>query len=379
MMRPMKLAGSQLLFGQGCLEHVKTLNYKRAIVVTGGSSMKKSGMLDRVNSYLSHAGMALDLIDNVEPDPTFKTIYKGALQMRGFKPDLIVALGGGSAMDAAKAMWIYYEHEDLNALGDILAPKKIPPLRKRAHMLCIPSTSGTASEVSRSIVVTDENTGIKYGIGDMELMPDIAICDPEVTISMPPHISAQTGLDAMTHALEALVSNRANYISDIFAIWAIKDIFNYLPKAYTDGGNIEYREYMLNASLIAGMAFTNVSLGITHSMAHTMGSYFGLSHGLADAILLPHVIAFNYKDELAKNKYDMVAKELGGGNMADLIAQLNQKVGIPSRLSAVVKDKETFMKKIDEMAEMALKDGCTKTNPVIPSLDEFKELFLRSF
>lgn len=379
MMRPMKLAGRQLLFGQGCLEHLTTLPHKRAIIVTGGKSMEKSGVLQTVTEYLQQAKMDVDYINGVEPDPSFKTVYSGALKMRQFQPDLIVALGGGSAMDAAKGMWVYYEHAQMNTLADILPPNKVPALRNKAELLCIPSTAGTASEVSRSIVITDETTHIKYGIGDMEMMPDIAICDPLVTSSMPPAITAETGLDAMTHSLEALVSNRANYISDILARQAIKDIYEYLPKAYHDGKNLDHREKMLNASMVAGMAFTNVSLGIVHSMAHTLGSYFGIAHGLADAILLPYIVEFNSQDPVAEQAYNTLAKELGCETMVELVLNLNEQLNIPSKLSEVISERELFLERLNEMAEMALNDGCTKTNPVIPSIEQFKNLFMTAF
>ena len=379
MMRPMKLAGQQLLFGQGCLKHLTTLPHKKAIIVTGGRSMEKSGMLQTVAEYLQQANMEVNYINGVEPDPSFKTVYSGALKMRAFQPDLIVALGGGSAMDAAKAMWVYYEHTQMNTLEDILPPKKIPTLRNKAELLCIPSTAGTASEVSRSIVITDETTHIKYGIGDMEMMPDIAICDPLITSSMPPAITAETGLDAMTHSLEALVSNRANYISDILARQAIKDIYEYLPKAYNEGKNLEYREKVLNASMVAGMAFTNVSLGIVHSMAHTLGSCFGIAHGLADAILLPYIVEFNSQDPVAKKAYNILAKELGFDTMVELVLNLNQQLNIPNKLSEVISDHELFIERLNEMSEMALNDGCTKTNPVIPTVNQFNALFMTAF
>ena len=289
MMRPMKLAGSELMFGEGCLEYIKTMKYKKVAIVIGGHSMERSGMLDKVKGYFAETGAETMVISGVEPDPHFATVMRGANEMKEFGPDLIVALGGGSAMDAAKTMWIYYEHPELTKLSDVFPPNAFPKLRGKAHFCCIPSTSGTASEVSRSVVITDED-GVKQGLGNMEMMPDIAICDPEVTASMPAHITAETGMDALTHALEALVSNRANYVSDILAKAAAKDIIETLPKAYENGQDLKAREIMVNASMVAGMAFTNVSLGIVHSMAHTLGSYFHVAHGLADAILLLYIL-----------------------------------------------------------------------------------------
>ncbi len=373
MMRPMKLAGSQLMFGQGCLEFLKTLETKRAIIVIGGKSMEKNGMLQKVESYLHEAGAEIAVIRGVEPDPSFDTVKRGAAEMMAFQPDLIVALGGGSPMDAAKAMWVYYEHPELKTLEEVLKANPFPKLRQKARLCCIPSTSGTASEVSRSFVITDQ--GMKHGLGNMEMMPDIAICDPEVTASMPPHITAETGMDAMTHALEALVSNRANYVSDVLAEKAIADILENLPKAYANGQDLTARENMLNASMIAGMAFTNVSLGIVHSMAHTIGSEFHVAHGLADAVILPYIITYNSQNPDAKARYDRMAQKLGAADMVTVIQKLNAEMGIAKNLQQLIPDEAAYMAKLEEMAAMAKADGCTKTNPVIPELDGFQELF----
>ncbi len=379
MMRPMKLAGSQLMFGAGSLAHLKTLMGKRAVIVTGGSSMKKSGILQKTIDYLKEAGIESRVIEGVEPDPLFSTVYNGAEAMKDFQPDIIVGLGGGSAMDAAKAMWVYYEHPELKTLNDIVPPNTIPKLRMKAILVCIPSTSGTASEVSRSVVITDDETHIKYGVGNMEMMPDIAICDPEVTVTMPAKITAETGMDALTHSLEALVSNRANYISNIFAKNAAKDIILTLPKAYNQGNDIASREIMINASMAAGMAFTNVSLGIVHSMAHTLGSCFGISHGLADAVILPYVMEFNSHNADAKNRYDELAKEMGAGDLLKVVRELNKSIGIPSNFAQLIPDEKSYTDELTAMAEMALKDGCTKTNPVIPTIEQLKELFIKVY
>ena len=378
MMRPMKLAGSELMFGEGCLEYIKTMKYKKVSIVIGGHSMEKSGMLDKVKGYFAEAGAQTMVISGVEPDPHFATVLRGADEMKKFEPDLIVALGGGSAMDAAKTMWIYYEHPELTKLSDVFPPNEFPKLRTKARFCCIPSTSGTASEVSRSVVITDEN-GVKQGLGNMEMMPDIAICDPEVTMSMPPHITAETGMDALTHALEALVSNRANYVSDILAKAAARDIIETLPQAYENGSDLKAREIMVNASMVAGMAFTNVSLGIVHSMAHTLGSYFHIAHGLADAVLLPYIIKFNSAESRAKEIYDAFAALIGAEDLVKVVHELNKKVGIPSSLKEVIPDEEAYMGMVDAMAPVAKNDGCTKTNPIIPEIDQFKELFIKAY
>lgn len=379
MMRPMKLAGSQLLFGKGCLEHIKSLDYKRIAVVLGGSSMVKSGMLDKVRGMFQENGAEVTVIEGVEPDPSFATVKRGAQQMLDFQPDLIVALGGGSVMDAAKTMWIYYEHPELETLEDVLAASPFPKLREKAYFCCIPSTAGTASEVSRSVVISDTETGMKHGIGNMEMMPDIAICDPEVTLSMPAHITAETGMDALTHAIEALASTRANYIGDLLATQAALDIMEYLPQAFEKGNDLDIREKMLNASMAAGLAFTNVSLGIVHSMAHTLGGYFHVPHGLGDAMLLPYIIQFNSQDERAAKIYRALAVKAGGEDLAQMIRDLNKKLNIPAAFSEIIKDEDRYFELLDEMAEAAKADGCTKTNPIIPNPDQFKALFRKAY
>jgi alcohol dehydrogenase class IV len=378
----MKLAGSELMFGAGSLEYIKSIDAQRASIVVGGSSMEKSGMLAKVEELFCDAGVQVSVIRGVEPDPSFGTVLRGAGEMLEFQPDLIVGLGGGSAMDAAKAMWIYYEHPELKTIEEILPPNEFPKLRTKARLCCIPSTSGTASEVSRSIVISDNERGIKHGIGNMEMMPDIAICDPAVTMSMPAHITAETGMDAMTHAVEALVSQRANYVSDILAKQAVKDIFTYLPLAYEYGGNVEAREKMLNASMVAGLAFTNVSLGIVHSIAHTLGSFFHIAHGLGDAIVLPYVIHFNEaKSAEARNIYKNMAEEQKLDSFEAGIMELNKKLHITDKISALLSEeqKAEYQEKIPEMADMALADGCTKTNPAIPTKTEMEELFKTIF
>ena len=365
--------------GKGCLEELKNLKGKKAILVVGGGSMKRQGFLDRAENYLKEAGMEVKLFEGVEPDPSVETVMKGAAVMQEFQPDWIVAMGGGSPIDAAKAMWIFYEHPELTQMEDILPPNEFPKLRGKARMCCIPSTSGTASEVSRSIVISDNEKGLKHGVGNMEMMPDIAICDPEVTMSMPAKITAETGMDALTHALEALASNRANYLSDILASQAAQDIMETLPTAYENGNDIKARETMVQASMVAGIAFTNVSLGIVHSMAHTIGGIFHVSHGLADAIILPYIIRYNEQNETAKEVYAKFAKRIGAENLHEAVEALNEKLNIPKCFKEIIPDEEKYMEKLDEMAPLAKADGCTKTNPVIPEIDEFKELFIKVY
>lgn len=374
MMRPMKIAGKELMFGRGCLAHLETLKGTKAVIVTSGDILDKTGILPLVRKHLENVNIDSITFYDVEPDPSFSTIMKGATVMKEYQPDIIIAVGGGSAMDAAKGMWIYYENQTLTTLAEILPPNQFPTLRNKALMVCIPSTSGTASEVSRSIVVTDDVTGFKYGLGNMEMMPDIAICDPIVTASMPGFLTASTGMDALTHAVEAWTSNRSNYVSDILALPAIKDIVSNLELAYQNPDNLDYRELMLNASVVAGMAFTNVSLGIVHSMAHTLGSYFHVPHGVANAMLLPYVIKFNSRNADAKQRYQELSDACGVESFIDRVLEMNKNIKIPATLKEFIKNDVEFDNKLDELAAMSLKDGCTKTNPVIPTFDEFKEI-----
>lgn len=374
MMRPMKLAGGELMFGDGCLEYIKNIPEKKVMIVIGGKSMEKNGVLDNVKDLFESNGAEVRVFKGVEPDPSFSTVWKGANEMKAYKPDLIVGLGGGSVMDAAKTMWIYYEHPEMTKLDDVLNTKSLPNMGKRARYLCIPTTSGTASEVSRSIVITDDEKGLKHGYGNMAIMPNIAICDPQVTVSLPEHITAETGMDALTHALEALVSNRANYLSDILAIQAAKDIIRHLPDACKDGKNIEAREYMMDASMVAGMAFTNVSLGIVHSLAQTLGGYFHASHGLLDAIILPYIIKYNSQVPYAAEKYKKMAEAFGQNDLGEIVVELNQKLGIPMTLKEILPDEEKYLELVPQMAIDSKNDGCTKTNPIIPEVDVFADL-----
>jgi alcohol dehydrogenase class IV len=363
----MKLGGQELLFGEGTLAHLATLKYKKAVIVLANDVMIQNGVMSIIKGHLTTAQIPFESFIGIESDPGFSTVMRGAEFMRKHEPDLIIAVGGGSAMDAAKAMWIYYENPEIKDLVTLMDKNKFPLLRKKAKLICIPSTAGTASEVSRSIVITDDKTGIKYGIGNMEMVPDIAICDPVTTLSLPKSITAETGMDAMCHALEAIVSNRANYISDILAEKAILDIFETLPKVLKDGSNVSYREKMLTAAMVAGLAFTNVSLGITHSIAHGLGSLFKMPHGLANAILLPYIVEFNSQNESAKKIYDGLATKLGYVDLVSALKDLNHTLGIPSNLSEKLSDKSKFDENLSTLIEYALSDGCTKTNPIIPT------------
>lgn len=366
-------------FGADSLSCLANIDGKRAVLVTGGSSMKKSGFLDQAVNYLKEAGIESRIVDGVEPNPSVKTVLRGKSEMLDFKPDWVVAIGGGSALDAAKIMWAFYEHHDLE-FKDIIEVNSLPKLRKKAKFIAIPSTSGTASEITAFSVITDTEKKIKYPIVSPEIIPDIAIVDPKIPATMPPHITANTGMDVMTHAIEAFVSTNASDYTDPLAMKAIELVFEYLSKAFNNGDDMEAREKMHNASTMAGMAFSNASLGIVHSLAHKIGGELHITHGLANAILLPYVIEFNY--EQAREKYQYLERCLQVDNLADAIRELNTKLDIPANFKDIDWmdfTAEDFEEILERMSKNALEDPCTLTNPRKPSVEDMKEIYKKSF
>lgn len=384
-----------LYHGKGSMEVLKTLKGNKAVIVVGGGSMKRNGFLQKAEGYLKEAGMEVMLIEGVEPDPSVTTVMNGAEKMIEFQPDWIVAMGGGSPIDAAKAMWIKYEHPDCT-FEDMCKVFGIPELRKKAHFVAIPSTSGTATEVTAFSVITDYDKGIKYPLADFEITPDIAIVDPELAETMPQKLVAHTGMDAMTHAVEAYVSTANCDYTDPLAIHAIEMIQKELIPSYN--GDMEARAKMHNAQCLAGMAFSNALLGIVHSMAHKTGAIFQdfgahIIHGAANAMYLPKVIAFNAKDEIAKKRYGVIADYMGLGGANDdekvglLIAflrKMNDELRIPQCIKNYGADsypceqgfvpEEVFLERLPSIAENAIADACTGSNPRIPTQEEMEKL-----
>ncbi len=367
-----------IVYGEGAMEKLASLEGKRAAIVTGGSSMKKYGFLDQTDSLLKSAGMETITIDGVEPNPSVQTVKKGAEEMLKFQPDWIVAVGGGSALDAAKVMWCFYEHPHLS-FEDIIEPGSMPGLRNKAKFIAIPSTSGTASEITAFSVITDTEKHIKYPIVAADMVPDLAILDPAIPAKMPAHITANTGMDVLAHAMEAVASTAATCFTDPYAVEAIKLVFENLPTAFTDGNDSEARYNMHNASSLAGMAFTNASLGLVHSLAHKIGGEFGVTHGLANAILLPYIIDFNRK---FSDKYAMVEKSLGIRDLAQEVRELNSRLNIPATFRECTEvdfNEEKFKSVLDRMSRNAHGDPCTLTNPGTPSVEDVREIYEASF
>lgn len=358
--------------GKGCLEELKNLKGKKAILVVGGGSMKRQGFLDRAVNYLKEAGMEVELFEGVEPDPSVDTVMKGAAVMRAFEPDWIVSMGGGSPIDAAKAMWAFYEYPDVT-FEELCIPFNFPELRQKAKFCAIPSTSGTATEVTAFSVITDYNTGVKYPLADFNITPDVAIVDPDLVAGLPVKQVAYTGMDALTHAIEAYVSTLHGSYTDPLAIQAIEMVFDYLPASYR--GNQEARAQMHDAQCLAGMAFSNALLGIVHSMAHKTGAAFStghITHGCANAMYLPYVIKYNAKDPVAAKRYAEIARRVGlpGASERALINSLCEKIddfnvqlNIPKTLKEFGIIEEEFKEKIAKISELAVGDACTGSNP----------------
>ena len=383
-----------LYFGEGARHEVKNLKGKRAVIVSGGSSMRRGGFLDDVENDLKSAGFEVAHIEGVESDPSVETVMSGAAKMSEFQPDWIIAIGGGSPIDAAKAMWIKYEYPE-TTFEDMCKVFGLPELRTKAHFCAISSTSGTATEVTAFSIITDYQKGVKYPIADFQITPDVAIVDPELTYGMPVKLVAHTGMDALTHAIEAYVSTVASMYTDGDALHAIREIVEWLPKSYK--GDKEARQHMHDAQCIAGIAFSSGLLGIVHSMAHKTGAAFSgghIIHGCANAMYLGKVIQFNARDERAKARYAFIAKEilhLEGNTEDELVEALVQKIrdindaldipqgiknygegGTKSEISII--DEKEFFEKAPEVARLAIEDACTLSNPRKPTQEEMEQL-----
>ncbi len=401
---------SKIYFEKDSVQYLeKMAGITRAFIVTD-PTMEKLGYVDKVLYYLRKRAEYChsEIYSDVEPDPSVETIMKGVEAMNRFRPDVIIALGGGSAIDAAKCMWLFYEHPESSFSGmklkfmDIRKRAfKFPTLGKKAALVAIPTTSGTGSEVTSFSVITDKSNGnIKYPLADYALTPTVAIIDPQFVMSMPRTITADTGMDVLTHAIEAYVSVLASDFTDGLAMKAIELVFKYLPRAYENGRDELAREKMHNASCIAGMAFTNAFLGVNHSLAHKLGGEFHISHGRANAVLLPYVIAYNastptkftifpkYEKFIADEKYAQIARYLGlpastteegVQSLIKAVLELEAKLNITPTIQSCGIDEKEFLSKVDLLADHALEDQCTTANPKYPLVRELKDIYLKAY
>ena len=399
----------KIYFEAGSIEYLEKMpNIERAVIVTD-EAMVKLGYVDKILYHLRKRNIYVhsEIFSEVEPDPSFDTVKKGVDMMNSFKPDVIIALGGGSPIDAAKGMWLFYEHPDADVEGlklkfmDIRKRTyKYPKLGQKAKMVAIPTTSGTGSEVTSFAVITDKTSNKKYPLADYELTPDVAIVDPNLVMSLPKRVTADTGMDVLTHAIESYVSVMASDYTDALSEKAAQLVFEYLETAYNDGTNKLAREKMHNASTIAGMSFTNAFLGINHSLSHKLGAEFHLAHGYINAILLPYVIKYNsekptkfvsfpkYEYFIADQKYYELArrvglkansKEEGIESLINKVKEMNYKLGIATNLKEAGIDEKEFLEKVDVIADRAFEDQCTTANPRVPLVSELKEILLKAY
>ena len=399
----------KIYFEAGSIAYLEKMpDIQRAFIVTD-EGMVKLGYVDKILYHLRkrHQYVHSEIFSDVESDPSFDTIQKGVKMMEEFKPDVIIAIGGGSPIDAAKGMWLFYEHPDADIEGlklkfmDIRKRTyKFPKLGEKCKMVAIPTTSGTGSEVTSFAVITDKKLNKKYPLADYELTPDVAIIDPDLVMSLPKSVTADTGMDVLTHALEAYVSNMASDYTDGLAEKAIELVFENLENAYKDGTNKLAREKMHNASTIAGMAFTNAFLGVNHSIAHKIGAEFHLPHGRINAILLPYVIKYNaskptkfvsfpkYEYFIADTKYAAIARKLGlkadtveegVESLISKVKELNESLNMPKSFKEAGIPEEEFLAKVDMLADRAFEDQCTNANPRVPLVGEIREILLDSY
>ena len=401
----------KIYFEAGSVAYLaKMPEVKRVLIVTD-PMMVKLGYVDKLNYQLNKNPNAptIEIFSDVEPDPDLTTVRRGTEMMNSFQPDTIVALGGGSALDAAKGMWLFYEQPEADFIS--MAQKfadirkrvyKFPKLGRKAQMVSIPTTSGTGSEVTSFAVISDKANNMKYPLADYELTPNVAIIDPDFVMSVPAVPTADTGLDVLTHAVEAYVSILASDYTDALALKAIQMVFEYLPRSYKFGAKDPVaREKMHNASTIAGMAFTNAFLGINHSMAHKLGGEFHIVHGRANAILLPHVIEYNgdtnpskfvifpkYEKYIAPQKFQEIAKALGlpastpeegVKSFANAVRNLMKELNMPLTIKELGIDEKTYMAKVDELAYKAFEDQCTTANPRLPKVTELAEIYKKAY
>ncbi len=371
-----KLYQTQDLYhGLGSIEELKNISGKRAIIVIGGKSVKENGSLAKVQSILDEIGIEHSIFEGVEADPSIETVRRGAEAFLSFQPDWIIGLGGCSAIDAAKAMWAIYEHPELS-YDQMKQICGIPALRNKARFAAIPSTSGTGTEITALAVITDREKGVKYPIVSHELLPDLAIVDGELCKSMPPDVTANTGLDALTHCIEAYVSNIDDNYADALAKAGTEMIFANLITAYNEPQNGVARQNMHDASCMGGYAFTNVWLGIAHSLAHQIGARFGIPHGCANAIVLPNVIRYNSK---STGKYQALAKAIDKADAEDLaqaVEQLRSSVNVAQSIQACNVPEESWKSQVKEMAEHAMADPCTSFNPRVLNLEDMEQIFM---
>lgn len=370
-MKELKFHGKSIIIGRGSISAVMELGAKRVFLVTGGKSMVENGSLAKIEVLLKEQGAAILVHSGIPANPSVDIVRQGLAAMKVFAPDTVIGLGGGSAMDASKLMALFYEYPELEI--ETAFKTGLPQQRKKIRLICIPGTSGTASEVTPFAVLTFTDENIKIGAKAPSLIPDLAILDPEVTLSMPAHVAAETGIDALTHAIECFTHPAADDFTSCLAAGAVENIFAFLPES-VNKGNIEAREKIHYAQCMAGCAFANAGTGMDHGVAHAFGGRFNLGHGLLNAVALPHVIRFNSRDPQVKERYAYLARRVGTPDLASAVVELNKAIGIPASFASIGVPSAAFHAELDALVENSLK-GSTRVNPV-PVTTEDMRLFL---
>ncbi len=405
-------APEKVYIKKGCLpvalDELKNVMDKKKVFIVTDEFLFTHGYTKPITNKLEELGIAYTTFSDVQPDPTLASAREGAKLMDNFKPDCIIAIGGGSAMDAGKIMWVLYEHPEIDFMDMAMRFSDIrkriytfPKMGEKAYFIAVPTSSGTGSEVTPFAVITDEKTGIKYPLADYELMPKMAIVDTDMMMDAPKGLTSASGIDAVTHCLEAYASMMATEYTDGLALRSIKTIFEYLPTAYENGQDVVAREKMANAATMAGMAFANAFLGVCHSMAHKLGAFFHIPHGVANALMINIVLRFNASEAPAKmgtfsqysyphtlRRYAEVADNLGIGgntdeekleNLIKAIDELKEKIGIKKTIRDYGVDEQEFLSKLDEMSKQAFDDQCTGANPRYPLIEEIKQMYLEAY
>jgi alcohol dehydrogenase class IV len=372
----------RVVFGEGALSHLKEIDGRRAFVVSD-HNVAGLGFVKAVQDYLAKAGIESEAFLEVEPDPSLKTVIAGAMAMSDYEPDWVVGLGGGSCMDAAKAMWVLYERPDLKP--EAINPVETLGLRQKARLITIPTTAGTGAEVTWMIVLTDSDDDRKLGLGSRENLADVAIVDPSLSSDMPPRLTADTGLDALTHAIEGYASSWGNDFSDGACLKAADLVFRHLPQAYEDGNDEQAREKMANAATLAGLGFGNSMAGLAHSMGHALGGVFHTPHGRAVGLFLPYTIEYAVREK--PQKYGEVAGYLGlsgesetqaGLSLVRAIRELLRRVGQPATLKEAGIERDKLTERIDKLVDNAANEATTVVHPRIASMEELERLFVHA-
>ncbi|NYT11843.1 MAG: iron-containing alcohol dehydrogenase [Methanomassiliicoccales archaeon] len=373
----------KIIFGEDALDSLEELEGEKALIIAG-QTVKRLGLIDKVSELLAEADIDVGVIDNIEPEPSIETVKAVAEIARDFEPDWIIGLGGGSSMDAAKAIWALYERPDLD-VGDI-SPLETLGLRKKARFMCIPTTSGSGSEATWATVITDREGKVKRELASRELVPDVVILEPWLTSTMPPHLTASSGMDALTHAIEAYASNWRNDFSDTLAIKAIQMVFEYLPLAVSNGEDMVAREMMQNAATMAGMAFSNSFVGMAHAIGHSLGAIFGIDHGKAVALFLPHVIRYNgevvssrYAEILDALEIDFDFEEDAPNILAQALVELMMEIGLPCEICEMDIDWKDYETELENLVERALMSSANLAGPREAEFDDYREIIVVAF